>query len=61
MKIANEAEKKNVETRNFEEFGELEWLEPEEYYAGGWSPFDYGDDYDIVINRERTELRYTNI
>lgn len=49
----------------FEGYGEIEWLEPEAYYKGGWSPVEkVGEDdesYDIVVNQNSTEYRYTNI
>ena len=48
----------------FEVYGELEWIEPKDYYAGAWTYVctaqgDDGEPYDIV--RDGMELRYTNI
>ena len=50
----------------FEEYGQLEWLEPEDYYAGCWGYWGAaeGDDgllWSIVINCEKTEFRYTEV
>lgn len=51
----------------FDGYGKLLWLDPQEFYAAGWSLFDIaveGDDqceYDIVISADKTELRYTVI
>lgn len=51
---------------NFLYYGELEWLDPKEFYADCWSIVESvrGTDkepYDIVINLETQEYRYTNI
>ena len=48
----------------FEEFGELKYLEPENFYSGSWAMFDsaYGKDnilYEIVFSDDKGELRYT--
>lgn len=48
----------------FEVYGELEYLEQEDFYSESWSIFDkvIGEDgilYDIVISSDNTELRYT--
>ena len=53
-------------------FGELKWLEPEDYYRDGWSivgqvlgpdpegKLDYVP-YDVVIDANECEMRYTSI
>ena len=51
---------------NFEGYGKLLWLDPQDFYAAGWSIFDIteGDDqceYVVVISSDKTELRYTII
>lgn len=51
---------------NFENFGILEWLEPEIYHAGPWEYLceEVGEDgeiYDIVFNDYPSEIRYTII
>ena len=51
----------------FKDYGDLEWLEPSEYYAAPWKyvRMEEGEDgelYDIVILGDYPcELRYTNI
>lgn len=50
----------------FSDYGELEWLDPERYFAEPWSYLRsaYGADgefYDIVISRDGLEARYTTI
>ena len=51
----------------FEDYGELEWLEPSEYYASAWKYLrsaegEDGELYDIVIMGDYPcELRYTTI
>ena len=56
-----------METRIFEDWGELEWLEPTDYYAGPWKHLetaeaDDGEMYDIVvINGYPSDMRYTNV
>ena len=50
----------------FEDYGELEYLDTEYFYAGDWEVFDsaYAEDdlkYDIVISGDKRELRFTNI
>ena len=51
----------------FEGYGELEWLEPHDYYASAWKYLrsaegEDGELYDIVIIGDYPcELRYTTI
>lgn len=50
----------------FSEYGDLEWLEPTEYYAGPWTYVGFADGadeepYDLVRNLDTMEMRYTNI
>lgn len=51
----------------FEGYGELEWLEPKDYYAAAWKYLRSaegadGEMYDIVIMWDYPcELRYTTI
>lgn len=53
--------------KEFEGYGKLEWLDPEQYYAEPWKPLAIAEDaegekYDIVIKGSYPcELRYTNI
>ena len=55
------------DTRIFEEWGELEYLEPTEFYAGPWKHLeiaeaDDGEEYDIVvIGGYPSDIKYTNI
>lgn len=51
---------------NFEVYGELKYLDPENFYSEAWSIYDtaIGDDgyeYAIVISGDKTELRYANV
>lgn len=54
-------------TMNFEGYGEIEWLEPEQYYTEPWKYLEMatGEDrerYDIVVNGDYPcEIRYTII
>ena len=54
-----------MDKKYFEDYGDLEWLEAEDFYAGNWSiheahvKADDGDEYTIVISGDNTELRYT--
>ena len=56
-----------MEPRYFEGYGIIKWLDPADYWCSedGWSPVgkvgEYDDSFDIVINRARTEYRYTII
>lgn len=48
----------------FEDYGELDWLEPEEYFAGNWkyrgtAEGDDEEQYDIVMSGDSMEFRYT--
>lgn len=51
----------------FQHYGVLEWLAPDEYFAGPWkflcmAEGDDGEKYDIVIMGDYPcELRFTNI
>lgn len=50
----------------FEEYGMLEWIEPEDFYTGAWSIHDVataedGEKYDIVIDERGNEYRYSII
>ena len=54
-----------MEKRYFKDYGELEWLEAEDFYAGNWSIYEASaksdDDefYTIIISGDKTEMRYT--
>ena len=55
-----------MEQRYFEEYGSLEWIEPQDYYKDCWTyrctlEADDGQQYDIVMHKKTMELRYTNI
>jgi len=55
-----------METKTFEDFGELEFLEPEQYYAEAWTyaftAKALEDDEDYAIVRKDFEgYRYTII
>jgi hypothetical protein len=63
-------ENKDVKTRpatimHFEQYGDLEWLETADYYAGAWSVVegtavaDDGECYTVVISLDKTDMRYT--
>lgn len=43
----------------FEDYGELDWLEPKDFWADGWSIVKTVNNYDIVVRNN--EWRYTNI
>ncbi len=50
----------------FEEYGILEWLDPEEFFAGPWTTYEKatgqdGEQYDVVLRTDKTELRYSTI
>lgn len=51
----------------FEGYGNLEFLEPEEFYKGGYIPVEIatgedGEEYDIVIlGTVNAEFFYTNV
>lgn len=50
---------------NFEGYGKLEWLDPDDYYSGHWDYVGYADgadgtEYDIVRNEYEMEYRYTH-
>ncbi len=56
--------------RYFDDYGFLEWLDPNDYYSGNWSyicsvvteDVEDGDDsgeYDLVRNGVTMEMRYT--
>lgn len=50
----------------FEEYGMLEWLEPEEFYSGAWSIHgtavgEDGEKYDILLDGHGNEFRYSTI
>ena len=51
-----------MEKMCFEGYGELEWLEPEEYWSGAWFPVakvgGEEESFEIVSNMPRTEYRY---
>ena len=49
----------------FDEYGKLEWLDPDDYYSGHWDYVGYADgsdgtEYDIVRNEYDMEYRYTH-
>jgi hypothetical protein len=54
-----------MEKKNFEQYGDLEWLETADYYAGAWSVVegtakaDDGECYTVVISMDKTDMRYT--
>ena len=59
-----------MKEKYFDWYGKLSWLEPDKYYEEPWSyvckehtyDVEDGDDdgwYDIVTNKEATEVRYT--
>ena len=53
-------------SKDFEDYGTLKYLDPETFYADGWSiagqaEDEDGDAYDIVLSTDKTEYRYTNI
>lgn len=54
-----------MEKRHFEQYGDLEWLETADYYAGAWSVVegtataDDGESYTVVISLDKTDMRYT--
>ena len=56
-----------MEPKYFENYGIIAWLDPADYWFSdeGWSPVEKTgsdeDSFDIVINRARTEYRYTVI
>lgn len=50
----------------FEDYGTIEWVEPEAFYADGWSIVgkavgDDGEEYDILLNADKTTYGYSNI
>lgn len=53
----------------FENYGNLEWLEPEDFYADAWYILDTdtaedGETYDIVLLKKSDDddiIRYTTI
>ena len=52
--------------KEFDDYGKLKYINPEAYYEEGWSiagqaEDEDGDAYDIVLNSDKTEYRYTNI
>lgn len=52
--------------KEFEDYGRLKYLDPEAFYADGWSiagqaEDEDGDAYDIVLSGDKTEYRYTTI
>ena len=54
------------EQMNFEGYGRLEWLNPDDYYKGRWDYIGYatgadGSEYDIVRNEYDMEYRYTHV
>lgn len=54
-----------METMHFSDYGILEWLDIEQYFAEPWRYIGYaegadGKDYDLVMN-PYMEVRYTKI
>lgn len=52
-----------MEEKYFEEIGYLEYIEPEEFYAGDWTPVEQAEDeegtvWDIVYSLRDQEYRY---
>ena len=50
----------------FERYGNLEYLDAKKFYEGGWGIYDTdrgedGEDYDIVISTDKTELKYSTV
>ena len=51
----------------FFDYGELQWLDPEDYFSGPWKYHCSTDNneverpYDIVIHPETDEWRFTKI
>lgn len=50
----------------FEEYGMLEWIEAEEFYANGWSIYgtatgEDGETYDILLDSRGNEFSYSII
>ena len=55
-----------MKTMYFSDYGILEWLDTEQYFAEPWQYLRSADGadeefYDIVIHRDSCELRYTKI
>ena len=53
-----------MEEREFEYYGKLDWLEPEEYYSAPWNYLeaaeaDDGEVYAVVMHNQTGEWRYT--
>ena len=54
------------ETMRFEDYGVIEWVEPEAFYAEGWSVVgratgEDGEEYDILLSVDKTTYGYSNI
>ena len=50
----------------FEDYGTIEWVEPEVFYADGWrivgkAVGDDGEEYDILLSADKTTYGYSNI
>ena len=50
----------------FEEYGTIEWVEPEAFYAEGWRVIgratgEDGEEYDILLSADKTTYGYSNI
>ena len=55
-----------MEKKQFEEYGELEFLDAETFYAEPWSAIGiaedtHGERWTIAINGERNEYRYCEV
>lgn len=55
-----------MEERIFSYYGNLDWLEPEEYYSAPWNflesaEADDGEVYAVVMHNQTGEWRYTII
>lgn len=54
-----------MKNRYFKDYGELEWIEAENFYKDGWGIYeasaeaDDGEVYTIVISSDKTKLCYT--
>ena len=52
-------------TKDFDGYGELAWLEPDEFFGGDWTIFegnakaDDGEMYTIVLSGDKTDVRFT--
>lgn len=50
----------------FKEYGQLDWIEPEAYFAGnykyvGWAVGEDDQPYDILLDNDTQEYFYSNV